>query len=111
MEQLRIRDSIRGIARRIARPRNASRLKNELPILMDFGGSGVTRDISPSGVFFETDAAYTVGSTVHFAIEIVSIAGQMRMECSGTIVRLEKQATKVGVAVKFHSQRLKSAAG
>ena len=33
-------------------------------------GSGVTRNISTSGVFFETNADYVVGSKIIFAIEL-----------------------------------------
>ena len=104
-----IRDRVRRIARRIVRRRDAARVKTGLPVLVDFGGSGVTRDVSPTGVFFESDVGYAVDSTIHFVIEFRAPAGSMRMDCSGIITRVEKQGKKVGVAVKLRSQRLKSA--
>ena len=110
-------DRIRQVARRSKTRRRVGRLKTALPVVMDFGGGpGVTHDVSLSGVFLETDIAYAVDSTVHFTVELRATAGAdlrtpagaMSMECSGTVVRVEKQGNKFGVAVKLNSQRLKS---
>ena len=59
---------------------------------------GVTRDLSPSGVFFETDKHYEVGSIITMTIDLESPPGS-RLRCEGTIVRVEDQGSKVGVAI------------
>ena len=104
-----IRDRLRKMTRRSKTRRIAGRLKTALPVVMEFGGeSGVTRDVSLSGVFLEMDVAYAVGSTVHFIIEHLTAAGMMSMESTGTVIRVEKLGNKFGVAVKLRSQRLKA---
>ena len=103
-----IGDRLRQIVRRRRTRRRAGRLKTALPVVLDFGVLGVTHDVSLSGVFLETDIAYAIGSTVHFTIEHRTTAGLMSMESTGTVIRVEKQGNKFGVAVKLLSQRLKS---
>jgi len=62
---------------------------------------GVTRDVSASGVFFETDAAYAVGSKVHFEINLDTPWGKTVCDCDGRIVRVERHDGAVGIAVQF----------
>ena len=110
LRQIARRSKTRRRAGRRKTRRRAERRKTALPVVMDFGGgSGVTHDVSLSGVFLETDIVYAVDSTVHFTIELPAPAGTMSMECSGTVIRVEKQGNKFGVAVKLRSQRLKLA--
>jgi Tfp pilus assembly protein PilZ len=61
-------------------------------------GKGVTRDVSSSGVFFETDKHYEVGSIITMTIDLENPPGT-RLRCVGTIVRLEDRGSRVGVAV------------
>lgn len=63
--------------------------------------SGVTRDVSASGVFFETDAAYHRGSRIHFEINLETPWGKAVCRCSGKIVRIERRDGTVGIAVQF----------
>ena len=61
-------------------------------------GSGVTRNISTSGVFFETNADYAVGSKIIFAIELDGPQGEkLELKSRGEIVRIEPRGGKVGV--------------
>lgn len=77
-------------------PRVEAALPVELP-----GEWGLTRDVSGSGMFFETDAPYAVGSTVELALNLDTPWGKVLFRCHGKIIRLESQDTKVGVAVQF----------
>jgi hypothetical protein len=80
--------------------RSEKRVRAALPV--DLGrAKGVTRDVSASGAFFETDVTYKVGSGVRFAIDLATPWGPARFDCSGKIVRLEKHNGTVGVAVRF----------
>ena len=80
--------------------RSERRVRARLPV--DLGrAQGVTRDVSASGAFFETDASYKVGSRVRFAIDLATPWGPARFDCRGKIVRLEKHDGTVGVAVQF----------
>jgi len=79
-------------------------------LAVDLGrAKGVTRDVSASGAFFETDVSYKVGSRVHFAIDLATPWGPAHFDCKGRIVRLEKHDHMVGVAVRFSDADLPAA--
>jgi hypothetical protein len=66
---------------------------------------GVTRDVSASGVYFEIDSHYRVGSSIKMMIEFGSPQG-MQLECEGTIVRVEAHGSdRMGVAVRMNPLR------
>jgi Tfp pilus assembly protein PilZ len=63
--------------------------------------TGLTRDVSASGVFFETDARYRLGNAIQFAVEMDTPGGKMLLTCEGEIVRVEPRGARLGVAVKI----------
>ena len=67
--------------------------------------SGVTRDLSASGVFFETDAAYHKGNRIHFEINLDTPWGCAVCDCDGQIVRVERRDGSIGIAVQFGEAR------
>jgi len=80
--------------------RTEERVCTALPV--DLGtAKGTTRDVSASGMFFETDAAYAVGSKISLNVELATPGGKMILKCHGSIVRIEHRGVKVGVAVKI----------
>ena len=81
-----------------------------LPLAMA-GAVGITRDVSASGVFFETDAAYDVGSPIRFVLNLDTPWGKVIFKCQGKIVRLEPHNQKVGVAVQFTESTLDLGSG
>jgi len=86
--------------------RAQQRVSAVLPVKVDGKAAGVTRDISPSGIFFETDLDMTDGSSIHFTLEFDNPSGKLLLECSGEIVRVEKAGGKIGVAAKIVESRL-----
>jgi hypothetical protein len=80
-------------------PRKEDRKRERLPVkVLNDETKGITRDLSPSGVFFETDKDYEVGSIITMTIDLESPPGT-RLRCVGTIVRVERRGSKVGVAI------------
>jgi len=80
-------------------PRKEDRIREKLPVkVLSDDGKGVTRDLSPSGVFFETDKDYEVGSPITMTIDLETPPGT-RLRCAGTIARVEDRGSNVGVAV------------
>ena len=72
-------------------------------------GSGVTRNIRTSGVFFEINADYAVGSKIIFAIEFDGSQDEkLERRSRGEIVRIEPRGDKVGVAVRIVAYKLES---
>jgi len=66
---------------------------------------GTTRDVSASGVFFQTEAAYRKGSRIHFEINLDTPWGRAICDCDGKIVRVERRDGSVGIAVRFSAER------
>lgn len=80
--------------------RREKRVSAALPV--DLGGAaGIARDVSASGMFFETDASYAIGSPISLAFDLDTPWGKVMFKCQGKIVRLESRDQKVGVAVQF----------
>ena len=71
-------------------------------LAVDLGGAtGITQDVSASGIFFETDAAYAPGSAISFAVALDTPGGKMQLKCEGEIIRVEPRNGRVGIAVKI----------
>ena len=78
------------------------------PVRLD-RGTGVTRNVSASGVFFETNVDYAAGSEISFAIELDGLRGEkLLLRCRGEIVRVESRDGKVGVAARIVASNLES---
>jgi hypothetical protein len=89
--------------------RKEQRVRTALRV--DLGGesTGVTRDVSASGVFFETEASYDRGAAIRFHIEIDTPSGSMILSCRGKVVRIERREAGVGLAVTILESTLRSA--
>lgn len=89
--------------------RNEERVSIARPVKLK-RETGVTRNVSASGVFFETNADYAAGSKISFAIEVDGLREEkMMFKCKGQIVRVERRNGRVGVAVRIVTSMLESA--
>ncbi len=80
--------------------RSDERVSAELPV--DIGGTTCkTRNISASGLFFETDVACAVDRMISLAVEVTTPGSKKIWKCQGNIVRVEHRDGKIGVAVKI----------
>ncbi len=93
-----------------ARKRMEERVTTARPVHLD-QGTGITRNVSASGVFFETDVNYAAGSEISFSIELDGPGGKIMLRCQGQIVRVEQLDGKFGVAVKIIESRLEPVRG
>lgn len=80
--------------------RLADRFNAELPI--EFHGiAGLTKNISATGIYFESQVDQAPGSVVQFVVD-VEVQGELfKMICKGEVVRVEQKDGVVGVAVKL----------
>jgi hypothetical protein len=86
--------------------RRESRMSATRPVKLA-RGTGVTLNISTSGVFFETHVDYAPGSTIIFAIELDGPQGEkLMLKSRGEILRIDHRGGKVGVAVKILASKL-----
>lgn len=80
--------------------RAADRFISELPVEIN-GSQGVTRNISATGVYFETSVEPAPGSKVSFTVEVVVNGEALKMICSGEVVRVDHKEGTMGIAVKL----------
>ncbi len=85
-------------------PRQAA----DLTLKLDSGVSASLRDISASGLFFETTSAQCVGDLVNIEIDLDTPGGPMKLKAQGQIVRIEAHGDRTGVGVKLLTSRLEA---
>jgi Tfp pilus assembly protein PilZ len=78
--------------------REGERLKLALPVQLK-NGAGMTRDISTSGIFFETKSAHSIGDTIRLFLNFEDETRQ----CEARVVRVERRNDQFGVAVELRS--------
>ena len=72
-------------------------------------GTGVTRNISASGVFFVTGGDYVPGNKINFTIELAGLrGGTLMLRSWGKIVRIEIRRGIVGVGAKILASKLET---
>ncbi|MDR3368488.1 PilZ domain-containing protein [Rhodoferax sp.] len=82
--------------------RSADRFTSELPVEIN-GAIGLTRNVSATGVYFETTADQAPGSRVRFVVEVLVNGEKLKMVCAGDVVRVEQKLGMLGIAVKLSS--------
>lgn len=91
--------------------RRAVRFPIAIPVELE-GGTGVTRDVSLSGVFFETDQFFLMGAPIRLTLvlERASPGQPVRLQCEGRVVRVERRQPelRLGVAVAIESYRFRT---
>ena len=88
-------------------PRQSQRVNAEIPIRLQDRSSGVTRDISPSGVYFVIGEKLEPGDQIRFTMEFDDpTGGVLHLDCVGKVVRVEESAGKCGVAVAISESHL-----
>jgi hypothetical protein len=76
-----------------------------LPLYLADGCNCITRDVSTSGVYFESDEEQRVGSEIDFSIDFDSPTGPLNLKCRGTVLRTERRGERIGTAVKILQSR------
>ncbi len=79
--------------------RSAARFRVSLPVDLQ-GRLGTTRDVSVTGVYFETDQDIAPGSELLISLEMRHQwpRSVVQLICKGRVVRVEKHDGKLGVA-------------
>jgi hypothetical protein len=89
--------------------RGESRVRTALPVILE-STTGVTRDLSTSGVFFWADGdPFTAGDRISFAVQLRGAAGKMTLLCRGHVVRTEHYEAMLGVAVRITDSAMEAA--
>lgn len=83
-----------------AEKRRDQRIHTALPVFLE-NATGVTRDVSATGVFFWMNGKCASGQNVSFAVEFSRPAGKMKLKCRGDVIRTEPRDSTIGVAVRI----------
>ena len=78
--------------------RRGQRFKLALRVQLN-DGIGMTRDISTSGIFFETESAHSIGDTIRLFLNFE----HETLQCEARVVRVEPRNGQFGVAVELKS--------
>jgi len=71
-----------------------------LPVILA-NATGVTRDVSPSGVFFWKRGVFAYGDSIRFSLERQTETGRILQRCQGVVVRTDPRGDLVGVAASI----------
>lgn len=81
--------------------RREPRYESNLAVALE-GGSGIARNVSASGIFFETEVPFREGAPIRFTIDFTPDAGgPLTMQCHGRVVRIEARDSSYGVAARI----------
>jgi hypothetical protein len=99
-----VTDSNSEITQKFHEKRKAIRFVGQLPIELK-QGTGLTRNLSTSGVYFVTDQSLSNLEPIEFflVLEHTGLGPQVRVHCCGEVVRVEPGGERTGVAVAVHS--------
>ena len=88
------------MAKEVQENRGRERVCTALPVRLG-NATGMTRDVSASGIFFETDAADAMGDLISFTVEFDTPRGKRVLKCKGDVVRIEPRNAGTGIAVRI----------
>jgi hypothetical protein len=77
-----------------------------LPLQLGDGNAAVTRDISPSGMYFEISGWHHMSGAVVFEMHLAE--SQLKFTAEGQVLRVEHALGTTGIAVRLLSRRLHS---
>jgi hypothetical protein len=86
--------------------RAEERVSTALPVRLQNGETGMTRNISASGIFYETAFPPAPDDPLAFSIEFQSGAGGLTLRCQGKVLRVERLGNRVGVAARILESKL-----
>ena len=88
--------------------RRARRYRVAVPVELDGLGAGQTRDVSTTGVFFDTEETLMPGAAIRYSLvlEHSEPDSPVRLFCEGDVVRVERRSERLGVAATITVFRL-----
>lgn len=83
--------------------RREQRFSSALNVMFD-GGAGISRNVSASGIYFETETPLAPGALLSFTIDYKNPDGApLRMKCDAHIVRVEGLPRgRIGVGAEIY---------
>ena len=86
--------------------RSEARERVKLPVSLSGGQSGLTVDVSPSGMSFKFNGRLEAGSTIELSIALPDDDRPIRLKAQAMVVRVESRGRSLGVGVRLLSSTL-----
>lgn len=77
--------------------RSATRYQVVVPVQLQNGSTGRTRNMSTSGIFFETEQEYSLGEIIQLSV----VLNGSTVQCGGRVIRVERLEREFGIAVEL----------
>lgn len=77
------------------------RVQVKLPLRLANGETGITRDVSTTGLFFEMDGERFLDTEIDLSVGLSVHGRPVWLPSRGRVVRVEHQGGRTGVAVKL----------
>ncbi len=78
--------------------RRDRRIDIALPVMLE-NATGVTSNVSSSGVFFWISGTHALGDVINFAMGRRTESDEFMLKCRGVVLRTEQRGNDIGVAV------------
>lgn len=89
--------------------RSEAREPIRLPVSFEGGDTGLTRDISPNGLFVEFTGRPDMDSAIAFSITLSDDDRPIRLRAHGRVVWVEPRGGRYGVGVRILGSTLEAA--
>ena len=86
--------------------RDMARFETIIPIHLEGGVDGVTRDVSPNGVYFRADVPLNPGQPFFFTLEFTDPVGPLWLRAEGEVVRVDEFNGRRGIAARIVDSHL-----
>lgn len=84
----------------VVNQRSAQRFGVALRLTIE-GGEGITHDVSASGLYFESDRSYEVGSFMELVLEFPGTKRVYGLPCEAEVIRVSSVGASFNVAVRL----------
>jgi len=92
----------------ITHTRADERVASQVPVVLESGTVGLTRNVSPRGVYFTIDDVLLAeGQLIRFTLEFDQAGDVLQLDCEARVVRVERLDETIGVGAKIVASRLK----
>ena len=89
--------------------RSEAREPIRLPVAFEGGSTGLTQDVSPSGLSVEFNGMPEKGSEIEFSITLFDDDRSLRLKAHGQIVWVEPRGERYGIGVQILGATLETA--
>jgi len=89
--------------------RKFDRVNANLPIKVDNGAAGTTRNLSPTGLYFVLEPGVEVSQNITFTLDFETPTGKLQLNGTAEVIRVEDAHGKTGIGARIIESKLERA--